>query len=238
MQKYRMDHSYPTFTSDRASIDSNMDAASITSLGSNNPYQRFLSPSPSSSPTRSSIRRRRSPSVPSSDNADFLDATQYTRGRRTHHNNKPHRRVSQLVTPDIIDRLDTAAVSSYHHEGPYDAVYPERNKHSTHSPLEALRESNAEALRATPHHKIADSIKRHRPLDGVAFFPPGSTDHEGQTYEYTEGWNMMNDFGNFARCPGMKFTDEDFRNDPFYNTPVKPFAPIRNAFRRKSRVVS
>ncbi|KAL4872271.1 hypothetical protein BDV12DRAFT_183217 [Aspergillus spectabilis] len=227
MQKYCMDHSNPTFANDHYSTGMNMDAESM--MGSHNPYQRFLSPSP----TRSSIRRRRSPSIPSSDNADFLDASQYSRGRRR---SGQHRRVSQLVTPDIIDRLDTAAVSSYHHEGPYDAVYPERNKHSGYSPIEALRESNAEALKATPYHKIADSIERHRPLDGVAFFPPGHTDQEGQKYDYAEGYNMMTDYGNFARCPGLKFTDEDFRNDPFYNTPAKSFAPIRNAFRRKHRV--
>ncbi|KAL5336716.1 hypothetical protein BJX70DRAFT_371811 [Aspergillus crustosus] len=227
MQKYRMDHSYPVFANDHTPTDMNMDADSF--MGSHIPYQRFLSPSP----TRSSIRRRRSPSIPSSDNADFHDASQYSRGRR---HSGQRRRVSQLVTPDIIDRLDTAAVSSYHHEGPYDAVYPERNKHSDISPIEALRESNAEALKATPYHKIADSIERHRPLDGVAYFPPGHIDNEGQTYDYAEGYNMMTDYGNFARNPGMKFTDEDFRNDPFYNTPAKPFAPIRNAFRRKHRV--
>ncbi|KAL4916688.1 hypothetical protein BDW62DRAFT_102886 [Aspergillus aurantiobrunneus] len=226
MHRYRMNHSYPVFGA-QSPIDMNMDSDSI--LGSPSPYQRFLSPSP----TQSAIRRRRSPSVPSSDHADFPpNAFRCSCGRRHSGQNV---RQSQFVNPDIIDRLDTAARFSYHHEGPYDAVYPERNKTNRHSPIEALRESNTEALKATPYHKIADSIDRHRPLDGVAFYPPGHTDREGQTYDYEEGYNMMNDYGNFSRFPGLKFTDEDFRNDPFYNTPAKPFAPIRNVFRRKHR---
>ncbi|KAL2831800.1 hypothetical protein BDW59DRAFT_169625 [Aspergillus cavernicola] len=221
-----MDHSYPTIANDHSSFDMNMDSS--LSFGSHNPYQRFLSPSP----TCSSIRRRSS-SVPYSDYSDFLDAPRYNRGRR-HAIKTP--RESRLVNPDIIDRLDTAARFSYHHEGPYDAVYPERNKDSSQSPLDALRESNAEALKATPYHKIADSINRQRPLDGVAYYPPGHTDNEGQTYDYEEGYNMMTDYGNFARFPGRKFTDDDFKNDPFYNKPPKAFGVIRNVFRRKHRV--
>lgn len=134
-----------------------------------------------------------------------------------------------IVQPDIIDRLDNVSNFSYHHEGPYDATRPERNRFSQSSPLEAVKESNAEALRATPHHKIADALNSHRPLDGVAFYPPGTMDRNGQEYSYEEGSNMMNDFsGNFMRLPGTKFTDEDFKNDPFYNRPlVNPFSELR-----------
>jgi hypothetical protein len=107
------------------------------------------------------------------------------------------------VQPDIIDQLDNVTAFSYHHEGPYDAARPERNRLSQYSPLEAVKESNAEALRATPQHKIADALNSHRPLDGVAFYPPGTTDRNGQEYSYEEGSNMMNDFaGNFMRLPG------------------------------------
>ncbi|KAL4784720.1 hypothetical protein BJX76DRAFT_213530 [Aspergillus varians] len=226
MSRYQMGHSYPMFIGPQPS---NVSMHSNSSSGSNSPYERFLSPSP----TRSSVRGRRTPSVVSSDYSDYLvDASQHHRGRR--HTGRKVRN-SQLVNPDIIDRLDTASLSYYHHEGPYDAVYPERNRNARQSPIEALRESNAEALRATPYHKIADSVNRRRPLDGVAYFPPGHTDQEGQTYDYEEGYNMMNEYGNFGRMPGQKFTDDDFRNDPFYNMPAKPFAPIRNVFRRKYR---
>jgi hypothetical protein len=106
------------------------------------------------------------------------------------------------VNPDIIDELDDVTSYSYHHEGPYDAVCPERNRVSHNSPLEAVRESNEEALRATPRDKIIDSLHSHRPLDGTAFFPPGTTDRDGQTYEYEEGSNMMNEYGLFMRLPG------------------------------------
>lgn len=151
------------------------------------------------------------------------------------------------MNPDIIDQLDDVTAYSYHHEGPYDAVCPERNRVSQHSPLEAVKESNEEALRATPHDKIIDCLNSHRPLDGTAFFPPGTTDRNGQTYEYEEGSNMMNDFGNFMRLPGkvsiltypinetktcidlaQKFTDDDFKNDPFYTRPISnPFTQLR-----------
>lgn len=94
------------------------------------------------------------------------------------------------VNPDIIDQMDKATILQYHHEGPYDAVYPERNVYSTRSPLEAVKDSNEEALRATPMNKIMDSVVRHQPLDWVAYYPPGTTDPEGQTYSYTEGDNM------------------------------------------------
>ncbi|RDW81692.1 uncharacterized protein DSM5745_05249 [Aspergillus mulundensis] len=228
MQPYQMDYAYPALGS-----QSPKSMSSSSSIGSASPYQRFLSPSPS--PTRSTRRLGRSPSVPPADFAYaecLFDASQHSRGRRSR---RPGRnlRHSQLVSPDVIDRLDTASQFSYHHEGPYDAVYPERNRISLHSPLDAVRESNEEALKATPHHKIADAINRRRPLDGIAFYPSGYTDREGQTYDYEEGHNMMADF---PWHPRQKYTDEDFRNDPFYtSTPAKPFAPIRNVFRRKHR---
>lgn len=61
-----------------------------------------------------------------------------------------------------------------------------------------------EALKATPPGKIADCIWHSRPLDGVAYYPPGSTDPDGNTYDYEEGWNMMTeDRGDFRRWPGM-----------------------------------
>ncbi|KAJ5085344.1 hypothetical protein N7532_010115 [Penicillium argentinense] len=223
-----------------------------SSFSSNNPY-RFSSPAPSA---LSSSRRSIAESIPSLYIPRWTGSTEHyppeprrrdstsslPRRRSTH---RTYSRHSQLVNPDIIDELDDVMAYSYHHEGPYDAVCPERNRISQHSPLEAVRESNEEALRATPRDKIIDSLHSHRPLDGTAFFPPGTTDINGQTYQYEEGSNMMNDFGNFMRLPGMvstnlvlcgvrrsniakKFTDEDFKNDPFYNRPISnPFTSLR-----------
>lgn len=140
------------------------------------------------------------------------------------------------MDPDIIDKLDDVTAFSYHHEGPYDAVRPERNRILEQSPLEAVKDSNAEALRATPREKIIDCLNSHRPLDGTAFYPPGTTDETGHTYEYEEGANMMNDWGNFFRLPGLKFTDEEFKNDPLYNRPFRsPWTHVREKLRRRLR---
>ncbi|KAJ5348043.1 uncharacterized protein N7506_001296 [Penicillium brevicompactum] len=210
-------------------------ATGTSNVGSNNPYARHMSPAPS---THS--RTSRADSVSSAPSVWYSGTPEHypveprcrhpsaPRRRRTTHRSSRH---SQLVQPDIIDQLDNVTAFSYHHEGPYDAARPERNRISQYSPLEAVRESNAEALRATPQHKIADALNSHRPLDGVAFYPPGTTDRNGQEYSYEEGSNMMNDFsGNFMRLPGTKFTDEDFKNDPFYNRPpVNPFSQIRKS---------
>lgn len=172
-----------------------------SSLSSNNPY-RYTTSSPANStynrrPTSELISPRYTPdnSLPERKRS----STSSIPRRRSHR----YPRTSQLVNPDIIDQLDDATLYSYHHEGPYDAVCPERNRVSQHSPLEAVRESNEEALRATPRDKIIDCLHSHRPLDGTAYFPPGVTDREGQTYSYEEGSNMMNDYGNFMRLPGQ-----------------------------------
>lgn len=186
-----------------------------TSFSSNNPYARFMSSSSVYTPSRRSF----SESVSSGPTFPW-----WWSGAPEHHPVEPKRRRdssipqrsrsqriysrdSQLVNPDIIDELDDVAFYSYHHEGPYDAVCPERNRVSQHSPLEAVRESNEEALRATPHDKIIDCLNSHRPLDGTAFFPPGTTDRNGQTYDYEEGSNMMNEYDLlFMRLPGKVST--------------------------------
>ncbi|PWY80546.1 hypothetical protein BO70DRAFT_292833 [Aspergillus heteromorphus CBS 117.55] len=225
-------------------------------MNSFNPYQCYLSPSTS----HRTLNRQRSTSFPSVyyPGSPEHHPVEPPQGRKesppSRHRSRHHRRGSPstssqptrysrhslLVNPDVIDRLDSASILQYHHEGPYDAVYPERNYDTKQSPVEALKDSTAEALKATPMDKISDCMDSHRPLDGVAFYPPGHTDLEGRTYEYEEGTNMMNEYGNFMRCPGQqKFTDEDFKNDPFYNAPPpKPFASLRKALslrRRKRR---
>lgn len=190
----------------------NQSSSRRTSFSSNNPYARFMSPASS---VYTSSRRSFSESVSSGLTSPFWwsGATEHfpvepkqRRDSSVPRRSRSHRiypRNSQLVNPDIIDQLDNVGFYSYHHEGPYDAVRPERNLVSQHSPLEAVKESNEEAIRATPPEKIIDSLNSHRPLDGTAFFPPGTVDRNGQTYDYEEGSNMMNDYGNFMRLPGM-----------------------------------
>lgn len=176
-----------------------------TSWGSNNPYARYASSSGSAAPSRRSVSES-AHSVPST----WWDGTAEhhpvePKRRRASQSSVPRRNKSQrmiysrnsmLVNPDVIDELDNVNAYLYHHEGPYDAVYAERNHISSRSPLEALRESNEEALRATPKDKITDCINSHRPLDGTAFFPSGHTDINGETYDYQEGSNVVpSDYG-------------------------------------------
>ena len=88
-------------------------------------------------------------------------------------NRAPHLRKKNYVGPDVIDILDNIGPGAYHHEGPYDATLLPRNAASNFSPVEAVRASNEETLKATPAEKIQDSIERHRPLDGMAMVPSG-----------------------------------------------------------------
>lgn len=94
---------------------------------------------------------------------------------------------------------------AYHHEGPYDATLLARNTAVGSSPVAAVRESNIEALRATPREMIHDSLRAHRPLDGVALVPPGVADRNGQVYDYEEK-NLIIE-GDYKRWPGIvRFT--------------------------------
>jgi len=98
------------------------------------------------------------------------------------------------------------------------------------SAVTSLSDSNAEILKATPPYKIDDCLHRHHPLDGIAFYPPGITDPEVNTYQYSEGSNMMTEPDmSFMRDLGMKFTNVDFANDPFYSGDrVGPLRRIRS----------
>lgn len=115
----------------------------------------------------------------------------------------PHLRKKHLPGPDTIDGLDTTIGGPYHHEGPFDATLLARNTSNTISPIQAVRDSNAEALKATPEERIKDSVERHRPLDDVAIVPPGVPDKSGRVYQYEEGTDLMIEEGNFKRWPGV-----------------------------------
>lgn len=127
----------------------------------------------------------------------------------------PHLRKKNLQGADVIDRLDRAGFSQYHHEGPYDAASLARNRHEKFSPVAAVRESNEEALRATPEENIKDAVTRHRPLEGVANTPPGIPDRFGRVLNYQEGADLQREpGGDYRRWPGQ-----------VYSPPPPPFPP-------------
>ncbi|KAI9805433.1 MAG: hypothetical protein M1825_000684 [Sarcosagium campestre] len=124
----------------------------------------------------------------------------------------PHLRKNHLPGADSIDRLDSVFGSSYHHEGPYDAALLARNTSAKSSPLQAIVDSNREALRATPKGNIKDAVERHRPLDGVAVVPPGMKSYSGEQMHYEEGSNMMiYDGADYKRWPGLEYHPDDIK---------------------------
>lgn len=68
-----------------------------------------------------------------------------------------------------------------------------------------------------------DSVQRHRPLDGVAAYPPGAVDRNGQSYQYKEGENMMIEEnaggGPYKRWPGLQYHPDDIKGkgEPSYS---------------------
>lgn len=89
----------------------------------------------------------------------------------------------------------------YHHEGPFDATLLARNTAVKSSPVAAVHDTNMKALKATPREMIQDSIRSHRPLDGVALVPPGVLDFNGQRYDYEEK-NIITE-ADYKRWPGV-----------------------------------
>lgn len=91
---------------------------------------------------------------------------------------------------DTIDSLDTIG-GVYHHGGPYDATLASRNRNKMYAPVEAVKESNMEALRATPREYIQDSLEKHVPLQGTGTIPAGARDMRGNVMDYEEGADLM-----------------------------------------------
>ncbi len=114
-------------------------------------------------------------------------------------NRSPHLKKTHLPGTDTIDVLDRSVWGvAYHHEGPYDATLRARNASVESSPVAAVRETNAEALRATAPEYIKDSLTRHMPLQGTAIIPPGMAGLDGRVMRYEEGADLMRE----ADAPG------------------------------------
>jgi hypothetical protein len=85
----------------------------------------------------------------------------------------------------------------YHHDGPYEATLAARQIPGR-APVDALKESNAAILAATPAASIRDCLENHYPLQGVAMYPPG-TCGLGDYEEY----DVMVKDGNYKRWDHM-----------------------------------
>ncbi|KAK3300196.1 uncharacterized protein B0H64DRAFT_448287 [Chaetomium fimeti] len=130
----------------------------------------------------------------------------------------PHLRTHRRQQPsDTIDTLDiTGPVPSvYHHSGPFDATLKERNTNKKYAPVEAVKETNAKALKATPPEYIQDSLVKHMPLQGTAVVPPGTQDMAGRTMHYEEGADLMREEdaagGAYKRWEHINYRDDDFK---------------------------
>ncbi|KAH8596689.1 hypothetical protein B0O99DRAFT_685684 [Bisporella sp. PMI_857] len=130
-------------------------------------------------------------------------------------NRAPHLRKKHIPGADLIDSLDLSPVgSTYHHEGPYDATLLARNT-VRNAPVDAVRRSNAEALRATPKEHIRDALDKHVPLHGTAVIPSGMPGLDGKRMQYEEGADLMREpdapGGAYKRWEGIKYLPEDYK---------------------------
>jgi len=102
-----------------------------------------------------------------------------------------HRRQQPSDTIDTLDISGPVPGVIYHHEGPFDATMKERNTNKAYAPVEAVKDTNMEALKATPAAFVHDSLDKHVPLQGTAIVPPGMKDMSGRTMHYEEGADLM-----------------------------------------------
>ncbi|KAK4147791.1 uncharacterized protein C8A04DRAFT_24344 [Dichotomopilus funicola] len=131
----------------------------------------------------------------------------------------PHLRTHRRQQPsDPIDTLDhTGPVpgATYHHGGPFDATLKERNLNKKYAPVDAVKETNMEALKATPVEYVQDSLVKHVPLQGTAVVPPGMQDVGGRTMEYQEGADLMREEdaegGPYKRWDHVRYRDDDYK---------------------------
>ncbi|KAI0598988.1 hypothetical protein F4775DRAFT_135471 [Biscogniauxia sp. FL1348] len=138
-------------------------------------------------------------------------------------NRAPHLRKKNFVGADPIDVLDNVGIGgAYHHGGPYDATLAQRNRDARYAPVAAVKESNMEALRATPQEYVQDSLRKHVPLQGTATIPPGMKDYAGRRMNYKEGADLMREpdapGGPYKRYEHIKYHPDDLKGkgEPSY----------------------
>lgn len=125
-----------------------------------------------------------------------------------------HLRKTTLPGTDPIDTLDNILGHSYHHDGPFDATLASRNANKKYAPLEAVKSTNEEALKATPKEIVQDSLTKHVPLHGTANIPPGMSDMSGRRMSYEEGTDLQRE--RFASGgPSRRYDDVVSQQDSF-----------------------
>lgn len=146
-------------------------------------------------PTENTNRRRRASSLSRRFPGDLSHRPlDIIRKETKKANRSPHLKRNHIPGADIIDQLDASMGQLYHHEGPYDATLKARNNTKPqYSPLEAVKYTNAEAIKATPNEMIQDSLRKHVPLQGTAVIPPGRRQLSGEIMMYKEGDDLMRD---------------------------------------------
>lgn len=102
-----------------------------------------------------------------------------------------HRRQQPSDTIDSLDLTGPVPGVPYHHGGPFDPTMKAWNRNKKYSPVEAVSDTNMEALKATPIEFVQDSLVKHVPLQGTAVVPPGMPAIGGRTMEYEEGADLM-----------------------------------------------
>ncbi|OTB04449.1 hypothetical protein M426DRAFT_11596 [Hypoxylon sp. CI-4A] len=138
-------------------------------------------------------------------------------------NRAPHLRKKNITGTDTIDILDNIGIGGpYHHDGPYDATLASRNRDKRYAPVEAVKYTNSEALKATPRENVVDSLERHVPLQGTAVIPPGERDFAGRIMNYEEGADLMREEdapgGPYKRWDHVKYHPDDLKGkgEPSY----------------------
>ncbi|KAI5798967.1 hypothetical protein EDC01DRAFT_649901 [Geopyxis carbonaria] len=203
----------------------------------NNPYRNSLSVSsrqssrPASSSARHSTSRprpshRRSTSYNSA--LDDVRPLDQIRAETKAANRPRHLKKSSIPGADTIDRLgDVLGGIPYHHDGPYEATLAARQIPG-YAPVDAVKESNEAAIRATPRANIIDSLEKHYPMQGTAIYPPGV----GGVGDYEE-YDVMRRDGGYKRWAHMEYKDEDLKGkgEPSYT--IEEFEKQQKAARRK-----
>ncbi|KAK8103932.1 uncharacterized protein PG998_010965 [Apiospora kogelbergensis] len=119
-----------------------------------------------------------------------------------------HLRKTTLPRADPIDSLDNILGHSYHHEGPFDATLASRNANKKYAPIEAVKTTNEEALKATPKELVQDSLTKHVPLQGTANIPRGRLIR----MSYEEGTDLQRD-PMASGGPSRRYEDIDYHPD-------------------------